>query len=88
MVRMVLLNGQPRPWQRTLTRAPTGATMVSRRIRVPLPVTRPVIRTTGNGLSRRSVLPEVPTWPGGSTFTVCTCEPNASSALVTRSPIG
>src|SRR6185436_13819731 len=48
-------NGQLRPLQTTVTRAPAGAFTDRSRSWVPPRLMRPASRTTGNGLSRRKV---------------------------------
>ena len=70
--------GQPRPLQSASTRAPRGARTDRTRMRAPVRVSRPAMRTIGNGLSSRghargaggpSVLKPVPTGRGVSALT-------------------
>ena len=86
--RTCFLKGQLRPVQRTVIFVRTGAFTRSSRTRVPRPVIRPVIRTTGNGLnSRSSDFCVVTGAPGtGATVSVCESKETSPALSVTRSP--
>ena len=86
--RTCFLNGQPRPLQRTEIVVPTGASTRRSRTRVPRLVIRPAIRTTGNGLSKRSPNFCVMTGAAGTGRTVSVWESKETSpaSSVTRSP--
>src|SRR3954462_3887477 len=57
------LNGQPRPLQWIRTRVPRGVLTVTRVSVVRVPLKRPAMRITGNGLMNESVVPGVGSEP-------------------------